>query len=386
MTDFSEDQKLALDEMNRWLDSPSARGFGDDDPFTLGGVAGSGKSFLVSHLVRERTDLSFACCAYTGKATSNLAKKLRDAGANPGSVTTIHGLIYRVADDAKGELKFVKRRYEELSCDVILVDEASMVSEDVLRDLKHFGKPILAVGDHFQLPPVSRDGASEPVLMKNPRVKLETIHRQAEGNPIIDLSRIVRERGVIPIPPPKGIRFIPFSKLADELAPIVTGDPEEACNTVVLTYMNATRIRVNKLCRELRHGPGVPSNEPRLGDLVVCLRNDPDTQTFNGMRGFITEKQPKSSILGLKFPAEETSCAGSPVLSQFDAEVAATRVEGRLVLDYGYAMTTHKAQGSGFERVYLVREKPGKVDPETFSRWCYTSVTRAISELVIVAK
>src|SRR5208282_6828508 len=77
---------------------------------------------------------------------------------------------------------------------LIIVDEASMVADDMVRDLQSFHVPILAVGDHGQLPPVGGVGS----LMKNPMLRLEQIHRQAEGNPIIALSKMIREQGRIP--------------------------------------------------------------------------------------------------------------------------------------------------------------------------------------------
>ena len=77
---------------------------------------------------------------------------------------------------------------------LIIVDEASMVDDMMIRDLRSFGVPILAVGDHGQLPPVGGVGS----LMKNPNLRLEQIHRQAEGNPIIALSKMMREEGRLP--------------------------------------------------------------------------------------------------------------------------------------------------------------------------------------------
>ena len=63
-----------------------------------------------------------------------------------------------------------------------------MISDNMFRTLQARGVPILAVGDHGQLPPVRDSGT----LMKIPTLRPEQIHRQAEGSPIVALSRRVQ--------------------------------------------------------------------------------------------------------------------------------------------------------------------------------------------------
>jgi len=370
MIELSEDQQAAFNALNDWLDEP-------DDLMTLGGYAGTGKTTLVGALVESRPDVRFVCCAFTGRAARNLATRLE--GRAPSS--TIHRLIYNAVPGRSGDIVFTRKKRGELEADVILVDEASMVSQHLFDDLASFGKPILAVGDHGQLPPVSDDG--DPGIMIDPRLRLDKIHRQAEASPIIRLSQVVRDRGMIPIPPPAGIRYIPWSKLESELEQV-----DDFSNTVVLTLKNATRVAANKMVRELRWGV-VDSDDPRIGDTVVCLRNDADTGVFNGMRGVVRERTGKN-ILGVQFPEENMYCASPVAMGQFDHvpdrdKPSPRPPRGTLSFDYGYAMTVHKAQGSGFSRVYLVRER-GRGDEDTWARWAYTGVTRAINELIIVAK
>ena len=65
-----------------------------------------------------------------------------------------------------------------------MIDECSMVDAELARDLLSFGKPILVLGDPFQLPPVKGGGY---FTESPPDVMLTEIHRQAEDNPIIRL-------------------------------------------------------------------------------------------------------------------------------------------------------------------------------------------------------
>ena len=57
------------------------------------------------------------------------------------------------------------------------------------HDLLSFGLPVLFVGDHGQLEPIGTSAG----LMADPHVRLETIHRQARGNPILRLATALRE-------------------------------------------------------------------------------------------------------------------------------------------------------------------------------------------------
>jgi exodeoxyribonuclease-5 len=70
-----------------------------------------------------------------------------------------------------------------------------MINGDVWRDLSDLGIPILAVGDHGQLPPI--EGSFN--LMADPELRLEEIFRQEEDSPIIELSTKARETGNIPV-------------------------------------------------------------------------------------------------------------------------------------------------------------------------------------------
>src|SRR4051795_6271524 len=111
---------------------------------TLGGFAGTGKSFLISNLIESLPDA--AVCAFTGKAANVLQRRGVEA-------TTIHRLIYEAEwNEETKTYRFHKRK--RLDCPAVIVDEASMVSREIYDHLLSFGKPIVFVGDHGQLEPV----------------------------------------------------------------------------------------------------------------------------------------------------------------------------------------------------------------------------------------
>ena len=158
MQKFTNQQAAALSAIGAWL---KAYNKGGPQYITLGGYAGTGKTTLIAALRKvltanmPATKVGFA--AFTGKAALVLKRKLvEDKILRPGdSISTLHSLMY-YSETGKGDvLKWRKR--DLLKVDMIIVDEASMVSEDIWNDLLSFGKPVLAVGDHGQLPPIGNN-------------------------------------------------------------------------------------------------------------------------------------------------------------------------------------------------------------------------------------
>ncbi len=216
-SDLSEDQRRVYESMLDWVRTPSS------SLLTIGGYAGVGKSSLLGVFASEMTHLRIAYVCFTGRASSILGRKLTAGGIattnlactdderklsgywshlfySPSSSEfkkpfcgTIHRLLYRpYIDSVTEELMGWERRTElDRNYDLIVVDEASMIDARVVADIQAHGVRILAVGDHGQLPPVMSEGS----LVERPMLCLEKIHRQAEGNPIIQLSRVLREEG-----------------------------------------------------------------------------------------------------------------------------------------------------------------------------------------------
>ncbi len=109
--------------------------------------------------------------------------------------STIHALIYRASEGEDGAPTFTLNHDGPASrAGLIVIDECSMVDAELGRDLLSFGKPILVLGDPAQLPPVKGGGFFTEA---EPDVMLTEIHRQAENDPIIRLSQIVRSGGEI---------------------------------------------------------------------------------------------------------------------------------------------------------------------------------------------
>jgi len=152
----------------------------------VGGYAGTGKTTLISllrQLIYDQTPqkrVAFAC--YTGKAAQVLKSKLTEQNTiyPQDFCGTIHSLMYTAQTDVDGKI-LAWRRNLTIPYDLLIVDEASMVTEDIWRDLCKYQLPIVAVGDHGQLPPIGGNFN----LMENPQLRLEKIHRQEHNNRLL---------------------------------------------------------------------------------------------------------------------------------------------------------------------------------------------------------
>ena len=148
--------------------------------------------------LRQDVDGKVAFAAFTGKA----ALVMRAKGCDGAS--TIHSLIYRARESGEEMPSFDLWDDAPASkAKLIIIDECSMVDEELGRDLKSFGVPLLVLGDPAQLPPISGGGFFTEA---EPDVMLTEVHRQARDNPIIRLSMDVREGKRISPGDTRGIR------------------------------------------------------------------------------------------------------------------------------------------------------------------------------------
>lgn len=374
--ELSREQFAALAAIENWF-------YGSEDKtLTMGGYAGTGKSTLIGQLLR-RIPEPVAVCAYTGKA----AHVLQTKGIE--QATTIHKLIYTPTDAcsvcgqwvsvcaannktvtelgtgtvcaASGTVtKFA--RAPGVRAALIVVDEASMVGKYLQADLESFPAKVLYVGDHGQLEPI---GAGS-TLMAAPQIRLETIHRQAEGSTILVVAHDLRQGHS---PETLGRRLV------DDTVRLHDGVPADVAEfDMVLCGFNRTRVAVN---RKIRKARGYPDGVPVPGDRVVCLRNDSELGIFNGMLATIMEVT-RSSLAVVTDDGRELSPMPYEG-AQFCAQTTYRDVDRDTTLwDFGYCLTVHKAQGSEWDDVCVLEQIMPLWDA---ARWRYTAATRAAKRL-----
>lgn len=409
--DLSEDQVRAYDEIVNWAIGVKT-GAVTKRQLSLGGLAGTGKTTLLAAIAAtlgQQFNIAFA--AYTGKAANVLKGKLQALGVGGVYCGTIHGLIYgpvvhdhtdmvnpcQLTEDECPKFGTVVRwdKQPALEASLVVVDEASMIGTDMWNDLVSYGIPILAVGDHGQLPPI---GESVTNLMLNPDLRLEKIHRQAEGNPILALAHFLRNGGDIKKfrTSDARIRYVPSAMSTLDRIP---KDASQLNEFVVLCHKNTTRVSVNALARTAR---GFSGPLPDPGDLVICLRNAKKT-IWNGMRGVFVQGDYAPERLDkyqqftgrVRFPEEGFEIEGYMSQFQYGRDKTFNRpldipgvrrwADVGLLFDYGYTLTVHKSQGSTYKEVTVIPEGSLRVmSPDERVRWNYTAVTRASHFLNIV--
>lgn len=404
--DWGPQQDAAMVKVNRWLSSGS-----DKQLFRLFGFAGTGKTTLARHLA-EGIDGDVIFAAYTGKAAS----VLKASGC--GDAQTLHSLIYQPKERSKERLRALQLELNQVNTAIaegdipanllpgwlsrrervedqikeeernnhrpdftlkldsplraaalLVVDECSMVDEEMAMDILSFKTPVLVLGDPAQLPPVRGTGY---FTNAKPDVMLTEIHRQAKDNPIIWLATKVRNG--------EDLQYGDYGASSV----ITRATPELAlAASQVLVGRNTTRLSTNKRMRELKNLSGLPLS----GEKLVCLRNDKDLDLLNGtLHETVADAQEVGGYVNLRIRPEE---GGESVLisahrEHFDGDPDTIGYWDRRnaqEFTYGYALTVHKSQGSQWQKVLLIDEWKMR---DTRRQWLYTAITRAQESITVV--
>lgn len=399
---LNADQTAADKKISEWFFK------GSKQFFVLSGYAGTGKTALLKHVVKETLGLddlySAAFVTPTGKAATVLIK-------NGVSACTVHRLIYQsqtVEQEVEVGGKKIKverlvfRRRENIdkAIKLIVLDEASMVSDDVLSDIANFGVKVLLCGDNAQLPPV--EGFNS--FLKEPDYTLTQIVRQQQDNPIIRLSTLAREGKPIPFGNFGDAAFVLYGRK------FAGGQRERLLkrSDQIICGLNKTRAKLNEEMRRILGFEGLPQN----GDKLICTLNNWETfidggARFNLVNGIIgTAIDPfydlnqhmgftqfKPDFLDETCPEALPFDTGvfedgayrykhGDTFAKFDENGEATGVFTLNRFEYGYCISCHKAQGSEFDNVIIFDES--FAFKEDKSRWLYTALTRARKKLILI--
>ena len=380
------------------------------DPFvlTVGGYAGTGKTTLLCELRKEIYNkfpkLSVAFVTFTGKASSVLQSKLSKSKFDNDYVGTIHGLIYTAKTRYDTKLKsFVivgwkLKDEDEVWHDIIIIDEASMVSKELWDDLSKFNKPIIGVGDHGQLPPIG----DQFNLLSKTDFKLTEIHRQALNSPIIALSKLVREQGYIPHNKFFSKEVFKLSWNSPQCKQIWDNNVVFDDDLIVLCGFNTTRCYLNDRIREkLSYSK---KKIPYPGERIVCLANNHTSKIMNGQIGTLQWVMPEDhGLYRMTIDMGNSQYVECMVSNKCFGEVTYTMYDGTKLMkkqqayaakkglsrvdffDYGYAMSVHKSQGSEWKKVIVFEQRSRHWDDQMYARWLYTAITRASEKLFIIS-
>ena len=292
------------------------------------GRAGTGKSYVTAEIVNQLrlNGKKTAILAPTHKAKEALQEKMRF-----GEVKTIHSFVHNPFD-----------------CDVIVIDEAGMLSTPLFNQLVdvYQGQQIVFIGDKNQLPPIQYGRPFELIQEQFATAELRQ-NKRSEARDIISLGN-----QILGIPQnanltPENISVTSSAKKAFEQGA-----------EVILTFTNPDVKRINE---EQRIKQGVNSIHPgfKIGEKIISITNYKN-KFYNGQLfevvGFNTIRDISTKRVYSVSSANELD---------FNFE-------------YAYALTIHKSQGSEWD---VVGYQPSNLDTENLA---YVAVTRAKKKLIII--
>jgi exodeoxyribonuclease V alpha subunit len=318
------------------------------------GGPGVGKTTIVNAILRilAAKGVQLLLCAPTGRA----AKRMTEATGF--EAKTIHRLLE--VDPKSGG--FRRGSEHPLACDLLVIDEASMVDVLLMQALLRAvpdRAALLIVGDIDQLPSVGPGQVLADVIASGsvPVVQLTEVFRQATQSRIITSAHRINRGSLPDLSKPEGesdFYFVQADNPTIAAARIV-----ELVKTRIPQHFGLDPIRdIQVLCPMNRGGIGArslnidlqavlnPAGERKVdrfgwtfapGDKVMQIENDYDKEVYNGDIGYIRHVDPEEGELSVHFDGR-TVCYG---FGELDTLVPA------------YAATIHKSQGSEYPAVVI---------------------------------
>ena len=317
------------------------------------GGPGTGKTTIINAILKifTRLHIRIMLAAPTGRA----AKRMTETTGH--EAKTIHRLLeYSMQNGG-----FRKNESEPLNCDLLIVDEASMIDTILFYHLLKaipLHATFVLVGDVNQLPSVGAGNVLKDIISSGtvPVVLLDTIFRQARDSRIIVNAHRINE-GLLPETKNEDLKsdFFFIEKdvpetvlriildLASDRIPDHFGlNPVDEIQ--VITPMHKGIVGAGNLNLELqrRLNPGeggvTRGNRIfRIGDKVMQTRNNYEKDVFNGDMGRITQIDPEQREISIAFDGRKV------VFDFVDLD--------EIVLSY--AVSVHKSQGSEFPAIII---------------------------------
>ena len=318
------------------------------------GGPGVGKTTLVNSILRilAAKKVRLLLCAPTGRA----AKRMTETTGH--EAKTIHRLL-EINPKTGG---FRKNEESPLDCDLLVVDETSMVDVVLMNSLLKAvadHSAVLFVGDIDQLPPVGPGQALADIIASGavPVVRLTEVFRQAAQSQIVQSAHRINSGQMPDLSAPRDatdfyfveasgpdIAITRLIELVKERIPRRFGfDPMH--DIQVLCPMNRGGLGARSLNIELQRALN-PRGDPKvekfgtsfaIGDKVMQIENDYDKEVYNGDIGYV-------EAIDLEIGEMTIAFDGRPVTYAF-GEL------DQIVL--AYATTIHKSQGSEYPAVVI---------------------------------
>ena len=344
------------------------------------GGPGTGKTTILKGILHlaQKMDESVFLAAPTGRA----AKRMGDLCGIP--ARTIHRMLEM--DPITGKFSF--NAENQLHCDLLIVDEFSMVDTLLAAALLAaipYRTRIVFVGDADQLPSVGPGNVLNDLIRCPgiPTTRLMHIFRQSGDNDIAEKAAKINQ-GILPSPiEGPNFHFIPFEEpeqakaiLAGLLATGIRSkiSIDQKTELQILTPMRKGPLGVFELNTYLQGlmNPGIPRHSIRGvawsdGDRVMQIKNNYDKNVFNGDVGIIFKVAKDSEKVTVFYDDKTVEYEGDEVDQ----------------LTLAYASTIHKSQGSEYPAVIVILDSSHYMMLQR--NLVYTAITRAKGHVWILS-
>lgn len=401
--------------------------FNNESAIIIAGPGGTGKTFLVQHIIDKVIPTYNTTCELIGKspeyqtiyltATTHKAAEVLGSTLNY-PVQTIHSLLgLRVANDIEsGERILTSSSPNHIHNSIIIVDEASMLSNTLYEYIEQYTHKckIVFVGDDCQLAPINEQVC--PVFTKNISTYSLTKPMRNGGNVVLQelcsqLRDTVNTGNFGSIKTTKTIIDLLTTDQYQQELDTVFKDPHHNCK--VITYTNAKAISYNDYFRELRgytnpYEPGehlVLASPLHVGKLVLPVEaqvqvltvGEPIIKSFSTKQKRLSHSlefipltiEHKNVVMEILAPANKN--AYKKLIDKFrklkDWKNFFYLTDNYADLRTVDASTIHKAQGSTYDTVYVDLNDMYKcTDLNTAARLLYVAFTRAKKRIALFGK
>lgn len=442
---FNTEQQDAIQRTVNFIKTGNPKEF-----YIVEGKAGTGKTTIAEQIISQFPEKRTFVAALSNQAVKVIHNKFGEAQieAEFGSIAKLLGISMDIETG-----KFVRPTYNPLpvpieSMDIILVDEASMVNEEILEEIFYLKPPhakVIFLGDIGQLPPIRTTenpyyenkthlfGKKSPVFSGMNKSQLQERVRQGEESPILPYADMFWENSQVAnaqVNPAKdrankitskgallfnnNFKEIKENVISAFKKSVETGNPEYI---KIVTYRNPTRQALNKNLHTALFGENAP--EFNKGELIIFTEpwgdefdNSEQSQVISvsgirekfGIKYVELDVKVDRKIATIPVVPREEIANYNKVLNTLSTQAKQIKASGGNAreawakfwnvrnyfakIDYAYAITSHKSQGSTYDIVVVDEADIMDVKPTTIknkSESIYTGITRARNITVVVS-
>jgi exodeoxyribonuclease-5 len=431
---FTEKQMEVLTSLSNWAIKNK---FNSPQTAVLSGYAGTGKTTILNHFVHSAkviNKLNVALTATTHKAALELKKKTNEAAF------TVHKFIglspdYSLDNFTMQNIKFIASAYNKMdNIDILIIDECSMINRELYKYIttksELLNTKILFVGDPFQAPPIGED-ISDCFEKSHVKLNLTEVLRQEKTNPIVKYSMKIREN--------KDFKIVFKEKESKNFN--VSRDDLKFKKWIKENMNNSSKIiahsndKVKKYITLYRNI--LKKEKPfDIGEPLMMYSNSLELNMFNGEEYTILKREEKLKTFNNRYTGKSTDIKGFELLVQGEEEkkkifVVDEKLQIEKVIfeldtyktyairekdkdlkkakfkeffdlkqrylftrqiskdygkdiDYAYAITIHKSQGSTYDNVFFDMSSLEYIqNQEERNKLIYVAVTRPRNNIYI---